>query len=123
MLFHDHDHGLQPIANQVPWYYISLAILVGAALLEHGCSMVFRGWEQELKLPPWFSIIGDVLGIVLAAGMGCVAGHLVWNWALGGMVAVVGAFSSRVVLGMVRAKLGAAKQSLKDIATDSDPKQ
>lgn len=104
MLFHDHEHGLQEIPNQVPWYYMTGAFLVGAALVQHGCHMVFTAWERELGLPKWFSVIGDVLGIALAVGLGMLTGHLVWHWALGGIVSLVGALSSRVVLSMVRAR-------------------
>lgn len=122
---HDAD-DLVPIPNQVPWYYITLAILVGAALLSHGVTVVARSWEQELKLPQWFSVAAQGFGIVLSTALGCLAGYLVWEWALGGMVALIGGFSSQLVLGLVRAKLGAAKETLKDVADaagEPDPKK
>ena len=107
-----------PIPNTMPWYYLSLALLVGAAMLTHGVTMVTRGWEKELRLPDWFSVAGQIVGIALSTGMGSLAGYLLWHWALGGMVALVGAFSSTLVLSLVRARLGAAKDALKD----NDPK-
>lgn len=103
-----------PIPNQVPWYYLTLAILVGAALLTHGVTVVGRGWEVELKLSAWFSVAAQGFGILLSTFMGCLAGFLVWNWTLGGMVGLIGAFSSQLILGLVRAKLGAAKEVIKD---------
>lgn len=109
------------IPNDVPWYYISLAMLVGGAMLTHGVTMVTRGWEKELKLPDWFSVAGQGAGIALSTGMGCLAGHIVWHWALGGMVSLVGAFSSALVLSFVRARLGAVKDAAKD-AVSEDPK-
>ena len=122
LFFHDHSKGLEPVANNVPWYYITLAIGVGAAALQHGVHMVFASWERELKLPAWFSVAGDIFGIVLATGLGALTGHLVWNWALGGVVGLVGAFSSSLVLSLVRARLGAAKDALKDAASE-EPKK
>lgn len=111
---------LVPIPNQVPWYYITLALLLGAALLAHGVTVVARGWEKEMQWPRWFSVAAQGFGIVLATLMGCLAGYLVWEWALGGMVALIGAFSSQLVLGLLRAKLDVTKATLKDaIAPDS----
>lgn len=107
---HDHEHGLQEIPNQVPWYYMTGAFLIGAALVQHGCHMVFTAWERELNLPKWFSVVGDVLGIVMAVLLGMLTGHLVWHWSLGGIVGLVGALSSRMVLAAVRARLGIKKQ-------------
>ncbi len=103
-----------PISNQVPWYYLTLAILVGSALLTRGVTVVGRSWEAELKLPTWFSVAAQGFGIVLSTMMGCLAGYLVWNWTLGGMVGLIGAFSSQLILGLVRAKLGAAKDAIAD---------
>lgn len=107
---------LVPIPNHVPWYYICLAILVGAALLSHGITVVAQSWESELKLPVWFSVVAQAFGIVFSTVLGCLAGYLVWEWALGGMVALIGAFSSQLILALVRAKLGATKETLKDVA-------
>lgn len=112
-----------PIPNQVPWYYLTLAILVGAALLSHGVTMVGRGWEVELKLPTWFSVAAQGFGIVLSTALGCLAGYLVWNWTLGGMVGLIGGFSSQLILGLVRAKLGAARETLKDAVSDEESKK
>lgn len=114
---HLHDAAdLVPVPNDVPWYYLTLAILVGAALLSHGITAVASSWESELKLPSWFSVAAQGFSIVLASAMGCLAGYLVWEWALGGMVGLIGAFSSQLVLGLIRARLGAAKETLKEAA-------
>lgn len=110
--------NLVPIPNTIPWYYICLVLLVGAALLTQGVTMLTKGWEQELKLPNWFSVLGQAVGIVLATVMGCLAGFLVWQWALGGMVALVGASSSALILNLVRARLGVAKDTLKDVVSE-----
>jgi len=104
--FDHHENGLNPIANNVEWYYIALAVLVGAAALSHGVSRVFMAWEKELSLPRWFSVIGDVFGIILATALSCMVGHISWSWALAGTTGLVGAFSSALVLSLVRAKLG-----------------
>lgn len=124
---HDAD-DLVPIHNHVPWYYITVALLVGSAMLAHGITVMTRGWEQELSLPRWFSIAGQVFGIVLSTALGCLAGYLVWEWALGGMVALVGACSSALVLSLVRAKIGAAKDTISDVrdavaGKDDQPKR
>ena len=94
------------VSNQVPWYYIAFAFLVAAALLAHGNSMVWSGWEKELRLPRWFSIVGDVFGVVLSLCLGCFIGHIVWNWALGGAVSLVGALSSTLIVSLIKARLG-----------------
>ena len=103
------------VPNQIPWYYLTLVFLLGASALAHGNIMVFRGWEKELNLPRWFSIVGDVFGIVLAVCLGCFVGYLIWNWALGGSVSLVGAFSSTLIVSLVRARFGAAKEALVDV--------
>jgi len=105
MLFDHAINGLNPIPNDVPWYYITLAIVVGGAAVNHGVGMIFRNWERELKLPSWFSVIGDVFGLILSTVLGAVVGHLVWSWALGGVVALAGAFSHAMVMSFVRARL------------------
>ena len=80
--------------------------------------MLTKGWEQELKLPNWFSVLGQIFGIVLSTIMGCLAGYLVWQWALGGMVALVGSTSSALILTLIRTRLGVAKETLKDAVTE-----
>jgi hypothetical protein len=105
-LFYDHDQGLQQVSNNVDWYYIALAVLIGSAALSHGVSRVFMAWEKELSLARWFSVIGDIFGIILATALSCVVGHITWSWALAGTTGLVGAFSSALVLSLVRAKLG-----------------
>lgn len=109
---------LVPIPNTVPWYYICLALLVGAALLTQGVTVLTKGWEKELKLPNWFSVAGQAFGIVLATLMGCIAGYLIWEWALGGMVTLVGAASSALILTLIRARLGVARETLKDVVSE-----
>lgn len=104
-----------PVPNQIPWYYLTLAILVGAAMLTHGITMIAKGWEQELKLPAWFSVAAQVFAIVLSTCLGCLAGYIIWEWALGGMVALVGAFSSTLVLAFVRAKIDSTKDAAKNV--------
>ena len=96
---------LAPMANSVPWYYIAAAILTGGALFSHGLTMVSRSWESELKFPEWFSVAAQGSSFVMSAVFGSIAGHIVWNWALGGMVALAGSVSSAAVLAVVRKKL------------------
>ena len=55
---------MPPVIHDVPWHYVSLAILVGAALLSHGVTVVGRSWEKELKLPEWFSVAAQGFGIL-----------------------------------------------------------
>ncbi len=105
-MFFDHTvTGLDPIPNDVPWYYITLAIVIGAAAINHGTGMIFRSWEREFNLPKWFSAVGDVFGLVLATSIGVLVGHIVWSWVLGGVVALCGAFSHAMVMTFVRARL------------------
>lgn len=105
---------MPPVIHDVPWHYVSLAILVGAALLSHGVTVVGRSWEKELKLPEWFSVAAQGFGILMSAACGSLAGYLVWNWGLGGMVGLVGGFASSLVLSLVRARLAAAKDAVTD---------
>ena len=105
-------------ATEIPWYYLTLAFALAGAALEHGCNTLFTGWERELKLPIWFSVIGDVTGIVLASVLGATVGSIVWQWHLGSAVAFTGAIASRLVISLVRAKLGIATKSKDD---DSQP--
>jgi hypothetical protein len=105
-LFYDHNTGLSPIPNDVEWYYIALSVLVASAALSHGVSRIFMAWEKELSLPRWFSVVGDIFGIILATTLSCIAGHLTWSWFLAGSIGLVGAFSSALVLLLLRAKLG-----------------
>lgn len=111
-----------PVPNHVPWYYLVLAILIGAALLSHGVAALARAWEKELGLPEWFSVAGQAFGIVLATGLSCFAGYLVWNWALGGMVGLIGSVSSQLVLSLVRARIGATQDSLKEALKEETKK-
>lgn len=117
-LLADHSEGLKPVEHSVPWYYIALAVLAGAALLVHGAKLAFTRWERDLGGPKWVDVAGEVFGIGLATILGGIAGHLVWNWALGGIVALVGAFSSSFIVSLIRARFGAAKESLKDAVSD-----
>jgi drug/metabolite transporter (DMT)-like permease len=112
-----HDHV------EISWYYACLAILVGAAMLSHGSTMIAQGWEKELKLPAWFSIIGTIFGMILSIVLGSIVGYLIWDWMLGGIVALVGAFSSTLVLSIVRSRLDAAKETIKSAVVPSEEKQ
>lgn len=123
LMMFDHTEGLKPIEHNVPWYYVALAVLVGAALLVHGAKLAFTRWERDLGGPRWVDIAGEVFGIILATTLGGIAGHVVWNWALGGMVALVGAFSSSFVVSLVRARFGAAKEALKEASSSADDKK
>ncbi len=89
-----------------PNYYLVMAILVGAAMLSHGVTMVARAWEKELGLAQWFSVVAQAFGIILATSAGYLVGHLVWDPTLAGVIAMVGAFSNALVLSAVRARIG-----------------
>lgn len=98
------------IANDIPWYWLAIAVIVGSALITYGAQMTFEHWQKEAKLSGWFSVAGGIFGIVLASIMGCIAGHILWHWSLGLMCAVCGAWGSQWVLGMLAARLGVKQE-------------
>jgi len=103
-----------PVPNNVPWHYLALAILVCSAFLCHGIVSVARSWEDELSLPAWFSVASHAAAIVLTTTLAGAAGYLVWHWALGALVGLVGSFSSSLILSLVRARVGSPPPPKKD---------
>lgn len=89
-----------PIPNNVPWYFLSLAILIGAAILVRGLSMTVKRWAVTLHSSrvPKIGIVVEIISIFLAVALGSVTGHLVWNVWLGAMVALIGSLGSPWVL-------------------------
>lgn len=83
-----------PVANDVSWYIIAATITAGAALLSFGVARNFARWEKEMKLPEWFSIVGELVGVTLGTLGGGLAGHLVWHWGLGLLCGHVGGWAS-----------------------------
>jgi hypothetical protein len=98
--------GLQQIPNDVPWYYIVGAVVVGSAALSHGVSRQFSAWERELSAPKWLSVAGDITGIVLSIALSSFVGYLTWSAPLAGIAGSCGAFSSSLILRIIKAKLG-----------------
>ena len=94
-----YDHNT-PVPNNVPWYFLSLSILIGAAILVRGMSMTVKRWAQALHSSriPKIGIVVEIVSILLAVGLGAVAGYLVWNVWLGAMIAFVGSLGSPWVL-------------------------
>jgi len=85
---------LAPVPNDVNWYYLMITIFVGASIISYGCAQLAERWEVELKLPKWTSNIGESLGVVLGAGLGALAGYLVWHWGLGFLTGLTGAIAA-----------------------------
>ena len=115
MMFQEAVQQVQQVAEnpEIPWYYLTAAFAVGGAALEHGANTLSSGWEKELSLPKWFSVAGDVAGLTLAGVLGATVGHIVWHWHLGSAVAFTGAVASKLVLSLVKAKLGIVSKSSK----------
>ncbi len=105
-----HQH-MSVIANDIPWYLLAGAVLIGAALVAYGAQMTFEHWKREAHLSGWFSVMGGVFGIFLASAMGAIAGHILWHWSLGLMCAVCGAWGSQWVLGLMSARFGVKNEA------------
>lgn len=114
-----HQH-LAVIPNDIPWYWLAVAILIGSALVAYGAQVTFERWERDAHLPEWFSVAGGVFGIVLATVMGGIAGHILWHWSLGMMCAICGAWGSQWVLGVVASRIG-ARQAANKLLNESAP--
>lgn len=103
--------GLQQIPNEVPWYYIVGSVIVGSAALSHGVSRQFSVWERELSAPRWLSVAGDITGIVLSIALSTFVGYLTWSAPLAGIAGLCGAFSSSLILRIIKARLGVPQSS------------
>jgi hypothetical protein len=68
--------------------------MAGAALLSYGIGRNFARWEEELKLPAWFSVLGECVGVLVATLGGTLAGYLTWHWGLGCLAGHVGGWAS-----------------------------
>lgn len=99
-------HADAMVPNDIAWYYIAGAILVGAALLSYGVATTAIRWEADAGFPKWFSVAGGFLGILLATAAGALAGLIVWQWALGMLCGLVGAFASPWILKLVWSRFG-----------------
>ncbi len=89
-----------PVPNNVPWYFLTLAILIGAAILVRGMSMTVKRWAQALHSMrgPQIGVVVEIISIFIAVGLGTFAGYLIWNIWLGAMIAFVGSLGSPWVL-------------------------
>jgi hypothetical protein len=92
-----------PVPNDVAWYLIAGAIVLGAALVTVGLSKNAARWEAELRLPAWFSVAGEVVAIVIATAGGAAAGFWTWHWGLGLLSGLVGSLSASIVVRFVAA--------------------
>ncbi len=100
------EHAAAPIPNDIPWYYIAVAILIGSALIAYGAGATAEKWEKDASLPNWFSVAGGIVGIVLACAAGTIAGYLVWQPVLGLLSSLAGAFGSPWVLKLIWSRFG-----------------
>lgn len=116
---HQDADDVVPVPNHVPWYYITLAILVGSALFVNGIRMVASRWERELGAPRWFDVAAEAFGIVAATALGCLTGYIIWEWVLGGVVALVGAVSSSLVVAVVKARVDAGREAAQSVLDEA----
>lgn len=103
---HASQHVAAPIPNDIPWYYIAVAILIGSALVTYGAWATAENWEKDAKFPSWFSVVGGIVGIVLASLGGAIAGYLVWQWTLGLLCGIAGALASPWILRLIWSRFG-----------------
>jgi hypothetical protein len=75
-----------------------------AGVLCYGVEQTTLRWEKDVKLPSWFSVAGNVLGIALASGLGALVGMMLWNWELGLICGVVGGFSSNWIVSVLASR-------------------
>ena len=84
------------IANEVPWYVISVTIMIGAALLSYGMIKTLKRWSIDLQQNSSrvrkTTVIANILAIVTSTICAGVAGLLLWNWILGAMCGFIGAW-------------------------------
>lgn len=107
-------HPISPIEYPSSWYYVPLAIFIGAGLLVYGMSAAFHRWEKDLHGPVWLDVAGEIAGIGVATFLGGLMGSMLWNTLLGGMTAFVGAWSSNLIVIIIRAKFGIRKEPPQD---------
>lgn len=85
-----------PVPNSVPWYFITVSIVIGAALLSYGMVKTIKRWGSDLQLSSQrvmkASVFANILAIVSSTIGGGITGYLVWNWALGAMCGFVGSW-------------------------------
>lgn len=87
-----------PLQNNVDWYIIALAIIAGSALISFGIGRNFERWEAEMEWPEWVSILGEILGIIVATGAGALSGYLTWDWKLGLLCGTVGGWGAPFIV-------------------------
>lgn len=112
--------NLAPIPNDVEWYFLALALIVGAALISFGIGKSSERWEAEMKWPEWFSILGEWVGILLAMTGGSLAGYLVWDWKLGLLCGAVGGFGAPFIVTWIHKYI--SKKTGSSTKASSDPK-
>lgn len=100
------EHAAAPIPNDIPWYYIAVAILIGSALVTYGAGATAEKWEKDASLPNWFSVAGGIFGIVLALASSALVGYLAWHWIFGLLCGIAGALSSPWILKLIWSRLG-----------------
>jgi hypothetical protein len=87
-----------PVANDVEWYYIVGAILVGSALVTSGLGRILRYSLKGYKNERLLELAGRTFLCIVCAGLGAVAGWRTWDWPLGAVVGFVGSCAAPVVL-------------------------
>ena len=85
-----------PITNEVPWYVISAAIIIGAALLSYGMIKTLKRWSIDLQQTSSrvrkTTVIANILAIITSTICAGIVGWLLWNWILGAMCGFIGAW-------------------------------
>lgn len=94
-----------PVPNDLPWYALSGAVVVGAALLSYGMVLTIRRMARDLRASATkearAGVIATLVSIGVASALGALVGYLTWHWALGFVSAVVGAWASPWVIDTV----------------------
>jgi hypothetical protein len=89
------------IPNEAEWYMLVGIIMVMAALLSYGVGQNFARWGERAELGKKFTIVGELVGILLASLQGLLLGYLVWHWALGLVFGHVGGWASPWIMNVV----------------------